>query len=195
MASSIVPSCARCGETFHRTHSSQRYCSLECRFWSKVDKNGGANACWEWTAKARSNYKKWYGAFNVGGRVDRSHRVAWELENGAIPEGLCVCHRCDNPKCCNPAHLFLGSHAENMSDMRAKGRHVTMGPELVERLRQMKIGKPRSPEVRAKLSAALKGKPGPTKGMKMPKIAEAKRRWWAEKKGELRWESNPEPQG
>lgn len=54
--------------------------------------------------------------------MKRSHRVAWELTNRPIPEGMLVCHRCDNPPCCRPDHLFLGTHDENMADKSAKGR-------------------------------------------------------------------------
>lgn len=53
-----------------------------------------------------------------------AHRVAWTLSNGAIPDGLCACHRCDNPPCCNPAHLFLGTRADNNADKVAKGREA-----------------------------------------------------------------------
>jgi hypothetical protein len=89
------------------------------RFWPKVDRGAGPDACWPWTASTTHGY----GQIGVPGtRPHKAHRVAWELTNGPIPDGLLVCHRCDNPPCCNPAHLFLGTNADNMRDMVAKGR-------------------------------------------------------------------------
>jgi hypothetical protein len=79
------------------------------------------SGCIEWTAAAD---RLGYGRFGIGKKVYLSHRVAWEWERGPIPSGLCVLHRCDNPRCVNVAHLFLGTRADNTSDMLAKGRGV-----------------------------------------------------------------------
>lgn len=87
-------------------------------FWKKVDKRG-PDDCWLWTASKSSTG---YGQLMAGGRILKSHRIAWTLTGGAIPNGFCVCHKCDTPACVNPAHLFIGSHTDNMRDMINKGR-------------------------------------------------------------------------
>lgn len=88
-------------------------------FWDKVDRRN-SDACWLWLAYRDTNGYGWV-AHNR--RKTGAHRVAWELTNGPILDGQHVLHRCDNPGCVNPDHLFLGTHGDNMADMREKLRH------------------------------------------------------------------------
>lgn len=98
-----------------------------------TDRSAGSEGCWIWFgSKNSSGYGKLGGV--VLGSTAMAHRVAWWLEHGPIPEGMCVCHRCDVVACVNPAHLFLGTRRENMQDMVAKGRNrARTKPELVQR--------------------------------------------------------------
>jgi len=94
------------------------------RFWSKVEKSDEIDACWNWTA---STFDGGYGQFRVGGRAGKNliaTRWLWVSMFGPIPNGLWVLHKCDNPRCCNPKHLFLGTHLDNIRDRDAKGRQV-----------------------------------------------------------------------
>lgn len=92
-------------------------------FWGKVDKDAGPDGCWLYMG-----FRKWDGygwlARHIRGKMRyvTAHRYAWMLTHGEPADGLHIMHQCDNPPCCNPAHLKLGTHQENMADMAAKGR-------------------------------------------------------------------------
>lgn len=94
-------------------------------FWRKVN-IAGPDECWEWTGPKRAHG---YGQFSFARTNTVASRVAWELANGSpFPADKFACHRCDNPPCCNPAHIFVGTQTENMRDMAAKGRAVGAKP-------------------------------------------------------------------
>jgi hypothetical protein len=98
---------------------------IEQRFWPKVLR-AGADDCWIWTGHCdNKNGYGWIGAGGHYGKAVHVHRLAYELAFGAIPEGLCVLHHCDNPACVNPSHLFLGTQKDNIEDMIRKGRRFT----------------------------------------------------------------------
>ena len=140
MRTQFTKSCIVCNQVFTVDRErGQRFCSPQCRgkalvariitsarikplaecFWEKVQKD---ESCWLWTGGTNACG---YGTIGVKGRCQLAHRVSWELHNGPVPDGMCVLHNCpggDNPACVNPAHLWLGTHHENMLDRGAKGR-------------------------------------------------------------------------
>lgn len=143
-----VVACAKCGtETYRKAGEIARskgrlFCSLACRnaagprtnlsarFWAGVDRSN-PDGCWPWTRAIRNSAG--HGGVWDGTRWTHAHRVAYTLSNGPIPPGMEVCHRCDNPPCCRPDHLFLGSHRENMDDMVTKRRKKRISVEVEQR--------------------------------------------------------------
>lgn len=91
--------------------------SIDVRLWKRVDKT---EYCWNWTGRNRT--PKGYGSMRWNRVQILVHRISWELANGPIPDGMCVLHRCDNPACVRPDHLFLGTRMDNNVDMSNKGR-------------------------------------------------------------------------
>lgn len=90
----------------------------ELQFWNCIKKLGD-NDCWEWQ---KTKTKHGYGTVNYKGERTTAHRIAYKLTKNDIPKGLIVMHSCDNPACCNPSHLSVGTQKENISDMIKKGR-------------------------------------------------------------------------
>lgn len=86
-------------------------------FWTNLDTTGGAVSCWPWRGAERG-----YHNVQWEGRTVPAHRLSYELAKGPIPDGMFICHVCDNPLCCNPDHLWAGTHKDNMDDMMQKGR-------------------------------------------------------------------------
>lgn len=133
-----IVNCQNCGKEFSVYESivksgRGKYCSIDCsyngkskktkeEFWDRLDKPGGESGCWNYVCM---NYDKdGYAQIMYRGESYRAHRFAWKLANGNIPAGMHVLHECDNPKCCNPGHLFIGTQQDNMADRNKKGRQA-----------------------------------------------------------------------
>jgi HNH endonuclease len=108
------------GEPHRLIYGHWGYVPLFERFWSKVAITADDNQCWEWQA-ALDN--KGYGQIHFNGRERKAHQIAWIYPDYVIPDRMLICHTCDNPKCCNLKHLFLGTYQDNNRDRAAKGRN------------------------------------------------------------------------
>lgn len=107
--------CGRIERNKARQYTYKQFCDI---FWGKIQKSG---SCWNWTgAKNQDGYGKVESVLFKN--LHSAHRIAWVLSCGEIPKGMQVLHRCDNPSCINPEHLFLGTHTDNVRDCAAKGR-------------------------------------------------------------------------
>lgn len=115
------------------------------RFYSKISKEPTERGCLEWMAALRNGY----GHFNIRKSYFYAHRLIWELECGPIPKGLVICHRCDNPRCVNVEHLFLGTKADNARDMRDKGRDSVPPVLTGERNHKAKLSAEQANDIRS----------------------------------------------
>lgn len=141
--------------------------SPEERFWAKVDIRG-EDECWPWKASVRRK-DEGYGAFWMNGRHHPSNRIALQLSGVDVPENMVACHKCDNPRCCNPRHLFVGTPLQNNDDKVLKGRHSKgsthgMAKLTDEQIAEIKRHKPPGvKKVRAGLPQELANKFGITR--------------------------------
>lgn len=127
-----MPKCRTCEIVFEGSYR-EWYCSTSCQFLSGVPSRAEGDACWEWQ-RARS--AAGYGVFNVLGVVRYAHRASYGVFHGPVADDLFVCHRCDNPSCVNPFHLFIGTGADNSADMAIKGRAAWAGKKMPVELRK-----------------------------------------------------------
>lgn len=136
-------------------------------FWARVRKND-LTGCWNWIAdKDKDGYGYAYlGKTRIEGTKkyikhrDKTHRLSWNMHNGAIPEGLCVLHKCDNPSCVNPDHLFIGTKKQNSEDMVAKqrnqrGEQRPLAKVTEEQVREIRASKESLTKIGAKYGLAF----------------------------------------
>jgi endogenous inhibitor of DNA gyrase (YacG/DUF329 family) len=160
-------SCPHCGVTFRPDDSSRKFCSRRCygeskrqtrvaRFWAFVHKT---DTCWLWTGHRD---RRGYGQLTTKSllshvrKTETASRIAWEIHNGSIPDGMFVCHHCDNPPCVRPDHLFLGTAADNVQDMLKKGRHrYVLNPRSGEQHACSKLTHAQVVEIRMKFAGGL----------------------------------------
>ena len=151
MVVKVKAPCPRCGRSFLnggslKTHIA--YCGQQDRFWAKVNKEA-ADGCWVYTGYRQKFGHGWLGSRGL------AHRFAWTILCGPIPQGKCLLHRCDNPPCVNPAHLFIGDRTMNKLDSVAKGRHAKG-----EQTRRSKLTESKVREIRAAYHYKRAGKTG-----------------------------------
>ena len=142
---SHVERCPYCGSLFSTSNRHRYCCSDKCRVLVNVNFSDN-NKCWPY---AGSHDTCGYGKITLNGKEHKAHRFLWELHNGAIPKGMFVLHHCDNPPCCNPAHLYLGTNKDNVRDMVLRHR---CNPTRGSANWQAKLNESQVPAIKIRLS-------------------------------------------
>ena len=163
MIASREKQCPHCLGLFTPWHLSRKFCSEICAITSHV-KVAGTRECWLWASSVNDTG---YGTYRLPDRSITAHRFIYAYFKGPVPNGMCVCHTCDNPACCNPSHLFLGTRRDNMRDMVKKGRNAcTVGVRNPRaRLNEEAIKVIRHPSLAHKTHVQLAAAYGVTPGM------------------------------
>lgn len=156
-----MPTCKTCSLPFDGPYRL-KFCGAFCQLLYRIEK-AGADDCWEWTGAVGGHG---YGALKAGPDYYLAHRLSYQLFIGTIPEGLFVCHSCDNRKCINPAHFFVGTNADNAADMAKKGRAAWATRPMTESMRK-------------KMSLAKLGKTGAHTDKQRRASAETMKKLWA----------------
>lgn len=146
--------CKECGQIFVGKGLKREFCSTRCRLMGSVIKKNG---CWEWIDPCHPNGYAYATDYETN-KKEHVHRISFRIFKGEIPEGLYVCHKCDNRKCIAPDHLFLGTAQENMLDAKAKGRleHVKLMAPKGEKNANAKLNDGKVRSIRKEIAEGIK---------------------------------------
>jgi HNH endonuclease/NUMOD3 motif len=150
------------------------------RLLRSTEKHDGSDGCWVWTGAKNQNG---YGNFFLDGQIMKAHRASYQLHLGCIPEGLQVLHRCDNPSCIRPDHLFLGTPDDNMKDASSKGRlkgstGYRHSKQVREKISNALAGKPKSEKAKAAYKAS-KREASPLSSAHVSQLKELREKGWS----------------
>lgn len=147
-------SCRECGKSFVGKGVKREFCSTICKLLGTIDKKNG---CWEWKGDLHPNGYAYTTNYETN-KKEHVHRVSYRIFKGEIPEGLYVCHRCDNKKCIAPDHLFVGTAKDNMQDAKQKGRleHIKLMQPKGEKNASSKLKEIEVREIKKLISEGVK---------------------------------------